>query len=210
MKDNTKKIFFSLLFIIITLIIIVMGTTFAYFAVTVTKDNTKVNINGNIDNVGSVALNKGDDLNLYITIDKMSDKGKDVAYYATINGIPEETKTEMPIASIIVNGENTMKCRYTILGLISGTNNMYEAFRNMPSATTGQLVLTINEKEYDFYNTEFPLRITNEMELIGNSKNEILASFKVVNKSKLDQTILAGTDLLISFTFEEFNCELVG
>ena len=210
MKKNTNNIFFPLLFIIITLLVMLIGTTFAYFTINVTKDTTKVNISGSIDDVGSVALNKGDDLSLNITVDKMSDKGKDVDYYATKDGIPAETKTEVAIASIIVNGKNTMKCKYTLLDSISGTKNMYEIFKNMPSATTGQLVLSINEKEYDFYNTDFPLKISNEIELSGNSKKEILASFKVVNKSNVDQTLLSGTDLNISFTFEEFSCELVG
>lgn len=210
MESKTKKILFPLFFIIITFILIVIGTTFAYFAVNVINNSTKININGNVDDVGSVALKSENDLNLRITIDKMMDKGRDVEYYATIGGEASETKVDVAIASINVNGDNTMKCDYILNGTIIGTSNMYDAFKNMSTATSGQLVLYVAGKEYDLYNTNFPIKVTGSTEIKGNDKSEILASFKVVNKTNINQNDLAGTDLNISFTVEEFRCEVVG
>lgn len=211
MNSQTKKIIFPTLIVIIIMVIFVIGVTFAYFSVVINNDFEIIKINGAVEPTGSISVKSENDLLLNISTEKMMDMGKDVTYYATVDGIPAETTQEVAIASIVVSGENTMKCNYKLTGTISGTNNMYEAFKNMKGSSPGQLVLSVNGIDYDLYDISFPLSISGETEnLTSKTINEIKASFKVVNKTNVNQNALAGTDLTISFSADEFNCEIVG
>ena len=93
----------------------------------------------------------------------------------------------------------------------TGTNNMYTAFQKMSTKSVDQLVLNVDGIEYDLYNVSFPLIINGTLENVQDGlPKDIVASFKIVNKSNIDQSGIAGTDIVLSFSVNEYNCEIVG
>ena len=167
---------------VVTLIALVAGATYAYFAVGVnTEGFTTQNINANAESVGNVILTKtgnGIYLNLSrVNMMKQYDKYDnqtpiDVTYYGvnTPTGTPVTTMNRIPIGTATVTGEGNYTCTYSLTvtnANSSAANNMYTAFQNWkangyrennvvvsPSsnATTGQIVLNVGGTEYDFYN----------------------------------------------------------
>lgn len=210
MSTKSKKIVYPTLFIILILVTFLFGVTFAYFSVLINNSKT-MKIEGNTDDVGNVILRSKNNLLLNLSAVHMMNKGKDVNYYASLTGEPTTEENDITIAEIDINSDNTINCQYTLVGKITGNNNMYNAFKKMKDASIGQLVMMVAGKEYDLYTTSFPLVIKGETGNINSNSNQsIKASFKLVNKASIDQSDLAGTDLTIYFTMEEFNCEIAG
>ncbi len=211
MSPENKKLVLSTLIMVITLVMLVMGAAYAYFSADNTIDNNTTKIETTIEDVGIVSLKAGKDLSLNISAVQMMKQTGDVEYYATESGTPSTSANTVAIATADVEGNGTMSCNYQLKAEISGTNNMYTVLNNMSTKSVGQLVLNVDGVEYDFYSTTFPKTITGTLTGLkeGSPKN-IMASFKVVNKSSIDQSDLAGTDLTITFAVEQLNCNLVG
>lgn len=211
MSPENKKIIIPTLIMVITLVMLVMGATYAYFSADYTIDSNTTKIESTIESVGIVSLSAGTDLSLNISAVQMMQQTGDVEYYATESGTPSTSSNTVAIATADVEGNGTMSCDYQLKAALSGTNNMYTAFTNMSTKSQGQLVLTVDGVEYDFYETTFPKTITGTLSgLKDGSPQNIMASFKVVNKSSIDQSDLAGTDLTITFTVESLSCSIVG
>ena len=212
MSPENKKLVISTLIMVMTLVVLVMGATYAYFSADHTISSNTTKIESNIESVGIVSLSAGTDLKLNISAVQMMQQTGDVNYYATVSGTPQVgTENSVAIATADVEGNGTMSCSYTIKATLTGTNNMYTAFTGMTTKSAGQLVLTVDGTEYDFFNTSFPKTITGTFSgLKEGSPQNIMSSFKVVNKSSIDQSNLAGTDLTITFTVESLNCSIVG
>ncbi|MBQ8901446.1 MAG: hypothetical protein IJY87_00065 [Bacilli bacterium] len=203
-----KKIIIGSVIGIITLMTLVIGAAYAYFSVTLTNNYESKKITAELEEMGTVVLSAGNDIELKLTALQMMQQEEDVIYYASSNGATEEeTNERIGTASVVGNG--TYSCNYTITVSSSGTNDMYEAFQGMSTKSEGQMVLSVNGIDYDF-NTEnlFPLEIKGTLNQL-NEYNEkyIEAKLKFVNKSDVDQSALAGTDIELTFKIDEFKCE---
>ena len=210
-KKRLNGLLIPTLLMTFTLITLVVGATYAYFKVNVTNDVSTVKVSATTDSVGIVSLSAGDDLKLELTAAQMMQMTSDTNYYATISGNPTTDENNVAIATASVEGNGTMNCEYELSTSLSGKNNMYNAFSNMTGKSAGQLVLTINDTDYDLYDTIFPVTISGTLEgLNENTSKDIMASFKVVNKRSVNQNNLAGTDLTISFSVSKFDCDIVG
>lgn len=217
-KVNTKKIteinkdtiIIPMIIVILTFVLLIVGSAYAYF----TANNSiggSTNINTEFESVGISKLASKNNLKLNVTLVDMMKKDNNINYYATLDGTPSTSENSEVIATASVEGNGKMNCNYTLEVTVNGTNNMYEAFKNMTNKSAGQLILNVDGKDYDLYNVTFPLTITGTInDLSENNSKDIKASFRIVNRKDIDQSNLANKDLTLSFNAKLFTCSLVG
>ena len=211
MSVNNKSVLISVLIIVITLVILVMGAAYAYFTNGVFIGSSKTDINTSAESVGIATLSAGKDLKISLKPKDMMQTEETIYYFATIDGIPSLQENSEVIATASVKGNGIMNCQYKLNVSVSGTNNMYDVFKNMESKSVDQLVLTLDGSKYDFFDIAFPTTISGTINGISeqNSK-DIYASFMLANRSDVDQTKLKATDIKLSFSVAEFKCNIVG
>ena len=223
---------------VVTLIALVAGATYAYFAVgTNTEGFTTQNINANAESVGNVILTKtGNGIYLNLSAVNMmkqydNEIPKDVTYYGvdTPTGSPVTTMNKISIGTATVLGDGYYTCTYSLTVTnvnSSAANNMYTAFQNWkangykenevevsPSsdATTGQIVLNVGGTEYDFYNANiFNTKATGTLENITSENAKTIEAYMYVkNDGNKNQNAIAGTEINIEVTVDSFNCTAV-
>ena len=212
MNTNIKNMVIPTALMVITLVVLALGAAYAYFTVSTSNGVSTMKVTTTVESVGIASLAHGSNLQLHLTNDDMMKKNDNIIYCATIDGVPSTEKNEVAIATASINGNGTMNCTYELLASITGEKNMYDAFQRMgKNKTSNQLILSVDGKDYDFNDTSFPSIITGTLEGLKeeNTKN-IMASFRVVNRSDINQSELAATDLTISFSVNKFECNIVG
>ena len=210
-EQDLKSVIIPTLIMIITFFFLIVGATYAYFSVSTTISGGSSKINTTVESVGVSMLKTGNNLSLNLTLVDMMKNNKDVTYYATADGVPSTTENSEIIGTAEVDGNGIMNCNYELEVNASGINNMYTAFQKMSTKSVDQLVLNVDGIEYDLYNVSFPLIINGTLENVQDGlPKDIVASFKIVNKSDIDQSGIAGTDIVLSFSVNEYNCEIVG
>lgn len=193
---------------IVFMLLLFLGGTFAYFTVGTTNNFGSKTIIGKLGTLGSVTLNSGSNLKIDLTAaDMMQMEFFDQAYYASSAGTTE-TPTEETIATAQVVGAGIFQCNYKLKVEEDSTNSMYTALQNMSTKSANQIILTVNGKKYDFNTANlFPLTIDGTFtNLVEGTNQEIKVGLTIINKGTVNQTDLAGTDLLLNFNIEEFNC----
>lgn len=214
-----KKTLWITIITVILLAMLIISAAFAYFMVNATNDYQTTKVEAGVGDVGSVAFeSENNNLILDLTAMQMLQQGKDIAYYASINGATT-TETTETMGTISVTGEGIFDCTYTMeikATAKSDDTNMYTKFQNMNTKSEGQIVLTLNTQNgaqtYDF-NTANLFTITYNGTAKGlkdGSPEEISAQLKLVNKTGVVQDDLKGTDITLSFSVSNFGCEIVG
>ena len=210
-KSNKKMLFYTIL-IIGLLIVLVTGATYAYFNVPFTRatGTVKAIVEGPPD--GSVVITSGEVLSLNMERAGMMQQNADRTFYATTtgNGKPVEEQSEKPVvATAKAIGNYTFNCDYKLHVQMEG--NMYEAFQTLEDKSEGQIVLTVDNHNYDFANsTELKdgFDVTGQITNLSSSKPQTInAQFKIVNKSNIDQTGLKNTNVKFNFSIVEFTCK---
>jgi len=210
MKKLDKKIIIKFSIGIFALLLLVVGATYAYFALNANIEKSTTNISTELDDIGSVALVTGDNLLMDITFTDMKKySNSDINYYASSNGTTL-VETDEVIAYTQVVGENNYSCTYTLVVSDESENSIYTAFQNMDNKSEGQIVLTVDGKDYDFNTTSlFPLTINGNLENVSNlNPGKIKAKLKLVNSPSIDQTGFAGTNIDLAFNVTDFKCEV--
>lgn len=204
---NNKKFLTTTIIAVLLLVIVVVGATYAYFYVDTNNNFGTKKVTATTPKVGSVALNGiSSNLSINLTAADMADKGKDTSYYASISGKKTSETTEI-VGTATVTGEGTYTCNYT-LTVNDNTSSVYDVFYNMTSKSHGQIVLKVNSSSYDFNTANlFPLTINGTMtNLTSSASQNITAQLKVVNKTGVNQTSLAGSNLALKFEVTKFDC----
>ena len=191
-----KKILLPTVIAVVTLIALVVGATYAYFSVATTNNFGTRTVTASAADVGSVALVAGSNLSMSLTAADMMNKGSETTTLTTAN-----------IATASVTGAGTFTCNYT-LTVDDNTSSMYDAFQNMSTKSAGQIVLSVNGTAYDFNTSSlFPKTISGTMAgLTASVSKNITAQLKVVNKTSIDQSDLAGTSITLTFKVTAFSC----
>jgi len=204
---EAKKILVPTIIAVVTLVMLVVGATYAYFSVGTDNNFGTRTIQASAAEVGSVALATGSNLTMNLTAAQMMKSEGGSTYYASASGTTE-TATTATIGTATVTGAGTFTCTYELNVAASGTKNMYTAFQGMTGKSSGQIVLTVNGTAYDFNTASlFPKTISGTMTgLTSAASQKITAQLKVVNSATVDQSALAGTDLTLSFTVSDFEC----
>jgi hypothetical protein len=208
--EDKKKIL--LVFIVAIFLVLIVSATYAYFAVSTVNNFGTSTINAQAGGIGTVTLNGNNaQLNLSVTALDMVQGNSDITYYASSSGkTTTETEEVIGTASVTPSTDtNYYHCTYTLFVTHTGTNDMYNAFNHQTNnvydytnRSEGQIILTINGVDYDFYNA-WPInnQISGEFYIKGNQTRDITASLRFVNDSDINQTYLAGTDISISISF---------
>ena len=204
--ENNNKIIVPTIIAVLTLLILTVGATYSYFLITSTNNFGTKTITASTPAIGSVALTTGDNLTMSLTASQMMAGNSDIEYYASSNGTKTTaTTTNIGVASVV--GEGKYTCSYT-LTINDNENSLYDAFQNMATKSTGQIVLSINGSDYDFNTSNlFSKTITRTMTgLTKNTPQNITAELKLVNKVDIDQSDLADKELTLTFTASNFSC----
>lgn len=197
---DKKKILVPTIIAVLTLIVMVVGATYAYFSVATTNNFGTRTVTASAADVGSVALATGS--NLYLNLSRVNMMQANTGtYYAVTDsaGTATKTATTANIATATVTGSGTFTCNYTLSVAQSGT---------MKNALTGvgTAILVVNGTEYDVYSTTFPKTISGTMTgLTSEASQNITAQFKFVNTSS-NQDVLKGTNITLTFTATAFSC----
>ena len=237
-NNDKKKTLVPTIVAVVTLIALIAGATYAYFAVgTNTEGFTTQNINANAESVGSVILTKTGN-GIYLNLSRVNmmkqfdnEAPKDVTYYGvdTPTGTPVTTMNKIPIGTATVTGEGNYTCTYSLTvtnANSSAANNMYTAFQNWKTngyyenetlvssssdATIGQIVLNVGGTEYDFYNENiFNTKATGTLENITSENAKTIEAYMYVkNDGNKNQNAIAGTEINIEVTVDSFNCTAV-
>lgn len=213
---ETKKIVLPTIIAVVFLIVLTVGATYAYFRVQTNNNSSSATINTTTASVGSITItNVSPNISINLTAADMIDSGQDIPYYAQAGNNQAGTTvlTTPTVASINVTGEGTYRCEYTLtLSASSIGTNMFTTFRGMTGRSDNQIVLTINTETtttLDFNNNSlsFPKTISGTYTgLTQNNGASITAQLKIVNKTGLNQTALAGTSISISIQPTRFDC----
>jgi len=209
MKVVNKKILVPTIIGITFLIMLIIGTAYAYFSVN-TRYDFSASASATTPAIGSVVL-QGTNQTLSMDLtrsDMMSNNAG--TYYASFNG-KTKTPTEEVIGVASVDGEGTYTCDYTIK-IDDNSNSIYDKFQSMTGKSEGQIVLTVNGVDYDFsISNLFPKTISGTLSGISESTPQnITAGLKFVNSSSIDQSALTDSNITLSFTTESFSCEADG
>lgn len=204
--ENNKKVIVPTIVAIITLVMLTVGATYAYFTVSATNSFGTKTITATTPSVGSVALSTGSNLTMTLTAAQMMKQSSDVTYYASPSGATT-TATTANIGTAKVTGSGTFTCTYS-LSVTDNDNSLYDAFQSMTGKSTGQIVLTVNGTSYDFNTASlFPKTISGTMTgLTSSASQNITAQLKFVNKTSVDQSSLAGKSITLTFTVSNFSC----
>lgn len=204
---ETKKILAPTILAIVTLVLITVGATYAYFVVsTSTEEFTTRTAEASTPSLGSVALASGTNLSMTLTTADMMQGSSDITYYASSTGKTTTATTET-IGTATVTGAGTFDCNYT-LTVTDNDNSLYDAFQSWDGKTTGQIVLTVNGTDYDFNTANlFSNPISGSFTGLKEGTNgTITASLKIVNKKEVDQSKLANNSITLSFAVSNFSC----
>ncbi len=229
-ENNNKKQ--RRLFIIgaVVLLIMLISAAYAYFAVITVNNFGTSTINAQAGGIGSVTLN-GTNAILTMNLDAidMVQGNNNVTYYASSSGkTTTPTTVTLGTASVSPNTDtNYYHCTYTLSVTHTGTNDMYNLFNHQTNNTydytnrsEGQIILTINGFSYDFYESNYVWsddygygwpannQVTGEFYIKGNQTKDITASLRIVNRSDVDQSYLASSDIAINISLVNgsFNC----
>lgn len=209
MKGKETKVVVPMIIMVFTFVVLILGSAYAYF----TADNRifgTTNVNTEFASVSTSALKAKNNLKLNLSLVDMMKHDNNIIYYATLDGTPSTSENSEIIATATVNGNGKMDCNYTIKVNASGTNNMYTAFIDMNTKSINQLILNVAGTDYDLYNVTFPLTITGSLKnLDKDNSHDIKASFKIINRHDLDQSVLANKDVTLSFGIDSYTCSLV-
>lgn len=228
---ETKKVVLPTIIAVVTLIALVAGATYAFFAVGTTDNFGTTTINATAASVGTVAVASTNSLKLAVSaVDMMNNGTSDINYFAvptteTSKNYDTPTQATAPtIGTATVTGNGTFNCQYTLQVTPSSTGtSMLTALKAMSGdePTTGQLILTVNGTDHDLFNES----LTNgKFEFSGSftgikqgTPGAITAQLKLVNKYTATETYngytnsekiahsqndLAGTDLTLTFAIK--------
>ena len=200
--EDKKKIL--LVFIVAIFLVLIVSATYAYFAVSTVNNFGTSTINAQAGNIGTVTLNGNSaQLNMSLTALDMAQGNSDITYYASSSG-KTTTPTEDVIGTASVSPTSdttTYHCTYTLSVTHTGTNDMYTAFSSAANKSTGQIILTINGTDYDFYDG-WPTsnQVSGSFYIKGTQTKNITAGLRIINKSNVNQNYLANTDISISIS----------
>ena len=212
MEDNYKKKKTKIILVaILSLLVLVLGSAYAYFQVSTVNNFGTTNIYADTGGVGTVVI-EGIDASLTMNLtaselmyDYTQQTPAPVIYYAGTSGATT-TPTEVTVGVARVNPNtdtNYYHCTYDISVTHSGSNDMYDKFNSKTNnvydytnRSEGQIALLINGVEYDWGSEDgMPSLIHADLYLKGNETKNITAGLKFVSSDVIDQSYITGTDI---------------
>ncbi len=217
--ENNKKQKVAILIGVVTLLIAVLGATYAFFQMDTESNSSNTNITGSTPDKSLVTLQGvTSNLHLNISASDMSYDNRTKEYYGTDGAdlyVGTEELGTKTIASVeLQGGEATTKYSCTAKLTVSKvTDPEEEADTMLEVLQPGDMILqfkgniiseqldlselkTMGSKEYSL-----------SFKVTGNNPEEIQAYIKLVNK-ETPQNYLAGRKLNIDISTSELNCDV--
>ena len=205
-EREKKKVLIGSIILVIALILVVVGTTYAYFAFGVQNESEESNITIKTGKQNEVVLTGGiEGFHIRVNASDMTYEKVGKEYYATdgdedyVKSKEQGTKT---IGNITINGNLVDKytCNATVNIETSGTMQSY--------LQKGDLILVLvqgeTEQEIDLTEIKNP---TIEFELQGTSSQTIDAYLKLTNRNA-EQKDIAGKTLNVTINIQDLKCEI--
>ncbi len=210
-NQDKKKIIITLVVGAVTLLVAIVGATYAYFQVNTTNNNTNSNVTVKTGKPGTATLKSGvSDLHIILNNSDMSLTNANKEYYAddTKNYVENETEGIHTISNVeITDGDSDIsyKCTASVeVSLTTSAGSMGEALK------VGDVLLNVEGQEIDLYNVKEsnPTTVNLNFNIIGNNTKKINAYAKLINK-KESQNYLSGRQLKVNITSKNLDCEVI-
>ena len=196
-----------------TLLVAVVGATFAYFTVSADSTTATTSVVTKVEAVGTVAVADGSDLKLDITAAQMSETLKGAAtYYATASGTPvasEPAATTVATftAAAIADEDVTYSCTFNYK-VTSDATEKQAAVLNATGASSYKLstngTFTLSEDEYTLAGNSTTGTGTLTITDGGTATIGAVAFLKNTNDPQND---LAGATITTTFEVTGFACK---
>ncbi len=207
---NNKNTILLTVIAVATLLVAVVGATFAYFTVSQASGTANTTVTAKAEAVGSVVLDNADNnLVLEVTAQEMA-QGNEKKYYAVKSGTAAKNSTDgTPIsiakATISNPGESTYTCTATFTVAASG--NMAEALEEGDA----KVVLSgAANDEFDLSADKLGEKSTTvaTFELsAGNETKDVKALVSLENRNA-EQNELAGKQLDVTISADSITCSI--
>lgn len=191
--------------IVLTILMLIGGVAYAYFAVSTSNvNNTSVDVN--VEDVGVVTLSGGKTLHINLVASDMAEQKAGTSYYATV-GEDNYSLTEenIEVAKATLNGgSNDLYYGCTFNLNTSVTGNMKDYLKNGDAKIVYSGIL---DKEEDLTNLTENKEISITMN--GDGSVKTLNAYVVFNNTYVEQNDIAGKNLKITITPENFECDIL-
>ena len=198
-----------------TLLVAVVGATFAYFSVTVTSNAATSTVTTKAEAVGSVALNsKNAPLYLSLSADQMSKANANTVYHATTSATgyaattaPGATAVAEINATAVDNAEVTYKCTFVYRVEVEGGEAALEVLAADSSLTlTAGTGVTLSKTSFNLGTAD--ATGTGEVTIADGTTTTISAAAQFTNTNST-QNALAGASIVTTVTFDTFACDTI-
>ncbi len=207
-EKDKKKILIGSVILVVTLILVVVGTTYAYFNMQVINNSKTTNMEITTGEQNKITLSSSlTNYHLHLKVSDMTLDKVGSSYYGTTDTGKDYEATEAlgtkELGNISVSGELIDKY------ICSATININKSGNMSTILEEGDLILVIKEgNRENRYDLSKALTNPNFKFNINNSNIEpIKAYLKFTNQNK-DQSNIAGKELTISININDFNCEV--
>lgn len=204
-----------------TLLVAVVGATFAYFAVATERSEQTIKVTGEATAVGAATLETPvTAMKINLTGTQMAEDAQGTSYYSTTatDKAYETTAVPATIARVgITGGDDTVSytCNYALTIAKGATDTMIENL----VAGDGSIVLagaTLTDANTTFDLTELKndaegnaqtITVNGSATALTNAAPEEVTAYVQINNTTAKQTF-AGTNLAVEITATTFTCEI--
>ena len=215
-NENKKQIRLAIIGVV-TLLLLTLGATYAFFLINTDNSTSKSSIKGDISKAGVATLVPGTgNLHINLSVSDMAEANQGTEYYGDeLESNPyvlsEEEGTHTISQVQITDGEETTK--YSCTAKVVVTMEIAEEDNMGSVLEPGDLILQfkgnlisdkldlsdISEVRTKEYNINF--------KLTGNTTEDIQAYIKLINR-KEEQNYLAGKNLKVDINTTELSCDI--
>ena len=212
-KNNTpKKVIISTAIGIVSMLIIIVGATYAYWNAKGTVNFNTATITYETEDKSIIVLNGTTGLLTLGTIEgtDMPKVANNIVYYA---GEEDKSRTPQEVTIGVAtydeeDDRNIYRCTFTLALTHGGSADLIDRFLSdgYTNRSEGQIIITVNGVEYDI-NDGFPSTITGYTDVDIYHPGSINVGMKFVNIGTLNQDYLIETNGHININVTSFNCQ---
>lgn len=198
-----------------TLLVAVVGATFAYFSVSATSTSATATVTTKAESVGSIALNsKNAPLYLNLSADQMSKANATKTYHATTSATgyaattaPGATAVAEIVATAVADANVTYKCTFNYSVKTTGEEAALAVLADDSTLTlSASEGVTLNETSFNLGTAS--ATGTGEVTIADGATATISAAAQFTN-TNAEQNGLAGASIVTTVTFDTFACDTV-
>lgn len=192
-----------------TLLVAVVGATFAYFSVTGANDGNTTVVTTEAEEVGTVALtNPTATMHITLTAADMASAKQGTPYYATTDttvGYKTAQEVQTVALATVTGGETDTKykCTFNLNVVVDGT--MKESL----VAGDAKIVFSGALTEESDLTTVAASREVTFSNLTGSATTEDVKAYVVFNNTAVNQNAVAGKTLTVTLSNSDFACDTV-